>query len=67
MHLIHPLPPPPPPPKLKKNFFFFLLVITAVPREIENNTYAKFGGGQIRCHMENVEMVNGGKNGGYTN
>ena len=43
MHLISATPPPP-----KKNcltvfvFFTFLLGITAVPREIENNAYAKF-------------------------
>ena len=28
--------------------FSFLLGITAVPREIENNTYAKFGGQMSR-------------------
>ena len=37
----------PPPPQKKKNLhdlcFSFLLDITAVPREIENNAYAKFG------------------------
>ena len=41
------------PPKFCLTFVFsFLLGITAVPREIENNAYAKFGGwGQIRCVM----------------
>ena len=38
----------PPPPPLKKNFhnhcFQFLLGITVVPREIQDNGYAKFGG-----------------------
>ena len=48
------LPPPPPPPK--KNVFLFLLVITAVPREIENNAYAKFWG-QIRCIMGDVQVA----------
>ena len=41
--------------------FSFLLGITAVPREIENNAYAKFGGGgganKVR-YVENVEMAN---------
>ena len=38
---------PPPPPKKKKlhnRCLSFLLGIAAVPREIENNAYAKFGG-----------------------
>ena len=38
---------PPPPPfkkKFRKRWFSFLLGITAVPREIENNAYAKFWG-----------------------
>ena len=41
-----PPPPPPPPPKkkLRHRWFSFLLGITAVPREIENNAYAKFWG-----------------------
>ena len=63
MHLIctPPLPPPPPPPpQKKKNFgnlcFSFLLGIAGVPREIENNAYAKFGE-QIRCIMGNVEVA----------
>ena len=34
----------------------FLLDITAVPGEIENNTYAKFWG-QIRCIMGDVQVV----------
>ena len=56
-------PPPPPPPKKKKCIAFvfsFLLGITAVQREIENNAYAKFGGGgggQIRCIMGNVKVA----------
>ena len=40
-------PPPPPPPTKKKMhnlYFSFLLGITAIPREIENNVYAKFWG-----------------------
>ena len=46
MHLIFPpLPPPPPPPAQKKKLhnlcFSFLLGIIAVPREIENDAYAK--------------------------
>ena len=45
------------PHKILHNLCFsFLLGITAVPREIENNAYAKFGG-QIRCIMGNVEMA----------
>ena len=61
MHLIcTPPPPPPPTPKKKKNFrnlcFSFLLGITGVPREIENNAYAKFGE-QIRCIMGVVEVA----------
>ena len=42
MHLI--CPPPPPTPILHNLCFSFSLGITAVPREIENNAYAKFGG-----------------------
>ena len=38
-------PPPPTPPQILHNLCFsFLLGITAVPREIENNAYAKFWG-----------------------
>ena len=54
------LPPPPTTPKKKKIFgnlcFSFLLGITGVPREIENNAYAKFGE-QIRCIMGDVEVA----------
>ena len=47
MHLICP-------PKILHNLCFsFLLGITAVPWEIENSVYAKFGG-QIRCIMGDV-------------
>ena len=35
---------PPPPPILHNVCFSFLLGITAVPREIGNNAYAKFWG-----------------------
>ena len=50
MHLICPL-------KFYITFVFsFLLGITAVPREIENNADANFGG-QIRCVMGNVEVA----------
>ena len=45
------------PPKILHNLCFpFLLGITAVPREIENNAHAKFGG-QIRYIMGNVEVA----------
>ena len=55
MHLIYP---PPPIPKILHNLCFStLLGITAVPREIENNAYAKFWG-QIRCIMGDVQVVN---------
>ena len=70
LHISHkapflPPPSPTPPPKKKKNLnnlcFSFLMGITTVPREIENNAYAKFGGvrGQIRCIMGNVLVANG--------
>ena len=36
--------------------FSFLLGITAVPIEIENNAYAKFGG-QMKCIVGNVEVA----------
>ena len=39
--------------------FHFSLGITAVPREIENNAYAKFWG-QIRCILGDVQVVNNG-------
>ena len=43
MHLICPPPPPPPPHQILRSLCFsFLLGVTAVPREIENNAYAKF-------------------------
>ena len=52
MHLICP-------PKFFLTFVFsFLLGITAVPREIENNAYAKFGGANKVRYVENVEMAN---------
>ena len=47
----------PPPPQILYNLCLsFPLSITAVPREIENNAYAKFGE-QIRCIMGNVEVA----------
>ena len=57
---------PPPPKKKKKKLhnlcLSFLLGIAAVPREIENNAYAKFGGSGgggwlIRCIMGDVEVA----------
>ena len=48
----------PPPPWILHNLCFsFLLDITAVPREIKNNAYAKFGG-QTRCLLGDVQVVN---------
>ena len=48
MHLVYP-PPPPPPPQKKTNkqnkHFQFLLGITVFAREIQDNGYAKLGGG----------------------
>ena len=45
------------PPKILHNLCFsFLVGITVVPREIENNAYAKFWG-QIRCIMGDVQEV----------
>ena len=46
--------PPPPPHQILHKLFSFLLSITAVPTEIENNGWAKFGGGggQISCIWE---------------
>ena len=45
------------PPKILHSLCFsFLLGITAVPREIENNAYAKFWG-QRRCIMGNLEVA----------
>ena len=53
MHII--CPSPPRPQSLHNLCSSFLLDIIAVPREIENNAYTKFGGrgggGQIRCIM----------------
>ena len=43
----------PPPP----HQFFFLLGITAAQREIENNAYAKFWGGQMRCIIGDVQVA----------
>ena len=52
MHLICPT------PQILHNLCFStLLRITAVPREIENNAYAKFWG-KIRCIMGDVQVVN---------
>ena len=66
LHISHNAPylPPPPPKKKKKKMqnlcFSFLLYITTVLREIENNAYAKLGGGgQIRCLMGDVQVANG--------
>ena len=48
MHLI--CPPPQPPQILHNLCFSFLLGITAVPREIENNAYAKvWGTNKVYC------------------
>ena len=70
-------PPPPPSPKFCKTIdcFQFLLCITVVPREMEENDYAKRfsflfffffsgGGGEggTRCTMVNVKMVNYDRN-----
>ena len=52
-------------PQILHNLCFgFPLGIQAVPREIENNAYAKLkgvggggGGGQIRCIMEDVQVA----------
>ena len=48
MHLISP-------PKFCITFVFHSS-FTAVPKEIENNAYAKFGG-QIRCIMRDVQVA----------
>ena len=46
-------------PQILHNLCFsFLLGITAVPREIENNAYAKFWGANKVPYVENVEMAN---------
>ena len=47
-----------PPKILHKHCFSFLLGITAVPREIENNAYARFWG-EIKCIMGNVQVAYG--------
>ena len=55
----------PPPPQILHNLcFLFLLGITAVPREIESNAYAKYwgegeGGGQLRCTVGDVQVAYG--------
>ena len=55
---LRPPPPPPRPPKILLNLCFsFLLGITAVPREIENKAYAKFGGANKVYYVENVDMA----------
>ena len=47
------------PPKILHNLCFsFLLGITAVPRKIQNNAYAKFLG-EIRCIMGEVQATYG--------
>ena len=46
LHIFHNAPYLPPPPILHNLCFSFLLGITAVPREIGNNAYAKFLGGK---------------------
>ena len=40
-------------------FSQFLLGVTVVPRQIEAQAYAEFGGGQTRCIMGNAKVVNG--------
>ena len=46
-------------PQILHNLCFsFLLGITAVPREIENNAYAKSWGANKVPYVENVEMAN---------
>ena len=44
MHLVYL--PPPLKKKIHNHCFQFLLGITVVPREIQDNGYAKFGGGE---------------------
>ena len=44
---------------LCNNFSQFLLGVTVVRRQIEAQAYAEFGGGQTRCIMGNVKVVNG--------
>ena len=57
MHLGCPSPPTPPPKCITRSCFSFLLGITAFPREIENNAYAKFGR-QTSCIMGDVQVAN---------
>ena len=66
LHISHiapylPPPPPPTPPILHILCFSFLLGITAVPREIENDAYAKFRGvgGDMRCIMGDAQVAYG--------
>ena len=61
MHLICPPLPPTKKKKLQNLCFSFLLYITTVLREIENNAYAKLGGGegQVRYLMGDVQVANG--------
>ena len=56
-HLV--LSPPPPPTKNVRNPYFpFLLGTTTVPRETENNAYAKLGGGIIpRGNLGDVRVA----------
>ena len=63
------MPPPPPKKKLHNLCLSFLLGIAAVPREIENNAYAKFGGSGALWEMckwrisklQNSHFQNGAK------
>ena len=50
-----------PQPQILHNLcFLFLLGITAVPREIESNAYAKYWeGGQLRCTVGDVQVAYG--------
>ena len=61
MHLICT---PPPHQIFLKFYFSFLRGITAVPREIKNNAYAKFGE-QIRCIVGDVQVAYNLKCRGY--
>ena len=62
MHLIYPPPPLPPPPqkKLHDPCFQFLLGITFIPREIQDNSYAKYWGvNKVHYDLcENGECLN---------
>ena len=44
---------------LCNNFFSISPGVTVVPRQIEAQAYAEFGGGQTRCIMGNAKVVNG--------